>query len=213
MDCALRPTTELARRRFQVIVLDRPRHAELIAEIRSAGARIRLISDGDVAAAIATARPDSGVDVLMGVGGCAEGVIAAAALKCMGGAIQGLLWPRHEEDRAAIQAAGLDPAQVLTTSQLCGGEEVFFAATGVSDGDLLQGVRFTATGATTSSMVMRHRSGTIREARARTPRHRSRISRVTCAQITTHHRWTPRPAAPPARAAGAQPSHAATAAR
>jgi hypothetical protein len=149
-----------------VIVLDRPRHAELIAEIRSAGARIRLISDGDVAAAIATARPDSGVDVLMGIGGCAEGVIAAAALKCMGGAIQGRLWPRHEEDRAAIQAADLDPAQVLTTSQLCGGDEVFFAATGVSDGDLLKGVRFTASGATTNSMVMRHRSGTIREARA-----------------------------------------------
>jgi hypothetical protein len=162
-----------------VIVLDRPRHAELIAEIRSAGARIRLISDGDVAAAIATARPDSGVDVLMGIGGCAEGVIAAAALKCMGGAIQGRLWPRHEEDRAAIQAAGLDPAQVLTTSQLCGGDEVFFAATGVSDGDLLKGVRFTASGATTNSMVMRHRSGTIREARA--------AARWPCAA------WRPRP--------------------
>ena len=119
-------------------MLDRPRHAELIAQIRAAGARIRLLSDGDVAAAIATARPDSGVDVLMGVGGCAEGVIAAAALRCMGGAIQGRLWPRHEEDRAAIHKAGLDPADVLTTQRLCGGEEVFFAATGVSDGDLLQ---------------------------------------------------------------------------
>jgi fructose-1,6-bisphosphatase II len=106
----------------QVIVLDRPRHAELIQHIRAAGARIRLISDGDVAAAIAVARPDSGVDVLMGVGGCAEGVIAAAALKCMGGAIQGRLWPRHDEDRAAILAAGLDPEEVLTTSRLCGGE-------------------------------------------------------------------------------------------
>ena len=106
----------------QVIVLDRPRHAELIQHIRAAGARIRLISDGDVAAAIAVARPDSGVDVLMGVGGCAEGVIAAAALKCMGGAIQGRLWPRHDEDRAAILAAGLDPTEVLTTSRLCGGE-------------------------------------------------------------------------------------------
>ena len=168
-----RRSTE-SRHALQVIVLDRPRHSELIAEIRSAGARIRLISDGDVAAAIATARPDSGVDVLWGIGGCAEGVIAAAALKCMGGAIQGRLWPRHEEDRAAILAAGLDPTQVLTTSQLCGGDEVFFAATGVSDGDLLRGVRFTATGATTTSMVMRHRSGTIREARAR-PLERKRV--------------------------------------
>ncbi len=95
-----------------VIVLDRPRHAALIQQIRTAGARIRLLSDGDVAAAIAVAMPDSGVDVLMGVGGCAEGVIAAAALKCMGGEIQGRLWPRHEEDRAAILAAGLDPAEV-----------------------------------------------------------------------------------------------------
>lgn len=182
-----------------VIVLDRPRHAELIAEIRSAGARIRLISDGDVAAAIATARPDSGVDVLMGIGGCAEGVIAAAALKCMGGAIQGRLWPRHEEDRAAIQAAGLDPAQVLTTSQLCGGDEVFFAATGVSDGDLLKGVRFTASGATTNSMVMRHRSGTIREARA--------AARWPCRCVASS------PSPPPSHAARARRSRRSTAGR
>ena len=191
-----------------VIVLDRPRHTELIAEIRAAGARIRLISDGDVAAAIATARPDSGVDVLWGIGGCAEGVIAAAALKCMGGAIQGRLWPRHEEDRAAIQAAGLDPTHVLTTSQLCGGEEVFFAATGVSDGDLLRGVRFTATGATTTSMVMRHRSGTIREARVPPQKRRRLPPHALPLQITTHHRWSPRHANAPPRTAAAALQHA-----
>jgi hypothetical protein len=106
------PACPPRRARAQVIVLDRPRHAELVAQIRSAGARIRMIADGDVAAAIATAMPGSGVDVLMGVGGCAEGVIAAAALKCMGGAIQGRLWPRHEADRAAIVAAGMDPSEV-----------------------------------------------------------------------------------------------------
>ena len=198
---------------MQVIVLDRPRHTELIAEIRAAGARIRLISDGDVAAAIATARPDSGVDVLWGIGGCAEGVIAAAALKCVGGAIQGRLWPRHEEDRAAILAAGLDPTQVLTTSQLCGGEEVFFAATGVSDGDLLRGVRFTATGATTTSMVMRHRSGTIREARARPRRSAACASPHSPPQVTTHHRWAPRTTNATPRAAGGALLHAPAAAR
>ena len=194
-------------------MLDRPRHTELIAEIRAAGARIRLISDGDVAAAIATARPDSGVDVLWGIGGCAEGVIAAAALKCMGGAIQGRLWPRHEEDRAAILAAGLDPTQVLTTSQLCGGEEVFFAATGVSDGDLLRGVRFTATGATTTSMVMRHRSGTIREVRARPRRSEACASPHSPPQVTTHHRWAPRTTNATPRAAGGALLHAPAAAR
>ena len=102
-----------------VVMLDRPRHAQLLSDIRAAGARCRLLSDGDVAAAIAAARPDSGVDVLMGVGGCAEGVIAAAALKCMGGAIQGRLWPRHEEDRKAILAAGLDPEEVRFPAAPC----------------------------------------------------------------------------------------------
>lgn len=109
-----------------------------MAQIRAAGARIRMLSDGDVAAAVAAAAPGSGVDVLMGIGGCAEGVIAAAALRCMGGAIQGRVWPRHQEDRDAFAKAGLDPTAVLTTERLCGGTEVFFAATGVSDGDLLQ---------------------------------------------------------------------------
>jgi fructose-1,6-bisphosphatase II len=146
-----------------VVMLDRPRHAQLVKEVRAAGARIRLISDGDVAAAIAVARPGSNVDVLMGVGGTPEGVIAAAALKCLGGSIQGRLWPRHDEDRAAFAAAGLDPTAVLTTDTLCAGQEVLFAATGVSDGELLQGVRFTPQGATTSSLVMRLKSGTIRE--------------------------------------------------
>ncbi len=175
-----------------VIVLDRPRHAKLIEEIRAAGARIRLISDGDVAAAIATARPDSTVDVLMGVGGTPEGVIAAAALKCLGGSIQGRLWPRDEADRAAILAAGRDPSEVLTTNTLCGGEEVLFAATGVSDGELLRGVRFTSEGATTSSLVMRYKSGTVRE-------------------IQTTHRWmqpaTLRPGLTAVQMAGAVPTH------
>lgn len=114
-----------------VVMLDRPRHAALKEQVRDAGARIRMISDGDVAAAIACAMPGSGVDVLMGVGGSPEGVIAAAALRCLGGNIQALLWPRDEDDRAAIEASGRDPSAVLPMHCLCGGEEVFFAATGV----------------------------------------------------------------------------------
>jgi len=176
-----------------VVMLDRPRHAKLVSEVRAAGARIRLISDGDVAAAIATARPGSNVDVLMGIGGTPEGVIAAAALKCLGGSIQGRLWPRDEADRSAIIAAGFDPSTVLTTEMLCGGQEVLFAATGVSDGELLQGVRFTSEGATTSSLVMRYRSGTIRE-------------------INTTHRWKQpaslRPTLTAVQLAGAMPTHA-----
>jgi fructose-1,6-bisphosphatase II len=149
-------------RDLTVVILDRPRHAELIEEVRSAGARIRLITDGDVYGSIAAGSPGSGVDVLMGIGGTPEGVISAAALKCMGGEIQGRLWPRNDEERAGIEAAGLDISAVLTTDTLVRGDNCFFAATGITDGPLLDGVRFDARGITTQSLVMRSRSGTVR---------------------------------------------------
>jgi fructose-1,6-bisphosphatase II len=145
-----------------VVILDRPRHAELIDEVRAAGARIRLISDGDVYGSIAAGSPGSGVDVLMGVGGTPEGVISAAALKCMGGELQGRLWPRNDAERQVIIDAGLDPTAVLTTEDLVHGDNCFFAATGITDGPLLDGVRFDARGVTTQSLVMRSRSGTVR---------------------------------------------------
>jgi fructose-1,6-bisphosphatase II len=145
-----------------VCVLDRPRHAELIKEIRRTGARVRFISDGDVAGAIAAARPNTGVDLLVGIGGTPEGVIAAAALKCMGGSIQGRLWPTSDDERAKAVDAGLDLAQVLTTDELVRGNNVFFCATGVTDGDLLRGVHYRAGGCTTQSIVMRSKSGTVR---------------------------------------------------
>jgi len=144
------------------IVLDRPRHEELIDEIRSAGARIRLITDGDVAAAISTAWQESGDDVLFGIGGTPEGVIAAAALKAMGGEIQGRLWPRSDEERRAAMAGGYDLEHILTTDDLVRGDNVFFAATGVTDGELLRGVRYHSGGATTESILTRSRTGTIR---------------------------------------------------
>jgi fructose-1,6-bisphosphatase II len=145
-----------------VCVLDRPRHAELIKEIRRTGARIRFISDGDVAGAIAAARPNTGVDLLVGIGGTPEGVIAAAAIKCMGGSIQGRLWPTSDDERAKAVDAGLDLDQVLTTDELVRGNNVFFCATGVTDGDLLRGVHYRAGGCTTQSIVMRSKSGTVR---------------------------------------------------
>ena len=145
-----------------VCVLDRPRHRDLIAEIRRTGARIRFISDGDVAGAISAARPSTGVDMLIGIGGTPEGVIAAAALKCMGGEIQGKLWPQTDEERARAIAAGLDLDQVLLTDDLVRGNNVFFCATGVTDGDLLRGVHYRAGGCTTQSIVMRSKSGTVR---------------------------------------------------
>jgi fructose-1,6-bisphosphatase II len=145
-----------------VTVLDRPRHRDLIAEIRRTGARIRFISDGDVAGAISAARPSTGVDMLVGVGGTPEGVIAAAALKCMGGEIQGKLWPQTDEERARARDAGLDLDQVLLTDDLVRGNNVFFCATGVTDGDLLRGVHYRAGGCTTQSIVMRSKSGTVR---------------------------------------------------
>jgi fructose-1,6-bisphosphatase II len=149
-------------RDLTAIVLDRPRHQDLIEEIRAAGARIRLISDGDIFGAIATAWEDTGVDILFGVGGTPEGVTAAAALKCMGGEIQGRLWPRNDQERDAAIAAGYDLEAVLTTDDLVQGDNCFFAATGVTDGELLRGVRFTHRGAVTQSLVMRSRSGTVR---------------------------------------------------
>ena len=149
-------------RDLTVAILDRPRHAALIDEVRTAGARIKLISDGDIFGSIATAWPDAGVDVLIGVGGTPEGVISAAALKCMGGEIQGMLWPRDDADRDAIIAAGHDLSTVLTTDMLVQGDNCFFAATGITDGELLNGVRYISGGARTQSLVMRSRSGTVR---------------------------------------------------
>ena len=155
------------------VVLDRDRHVGLVEELRMAGARIKLISDGDVEAAIAVCDPESGVDALFGIGGTPEGVIAAAAIRCMGGEIQGQLWVRSPEEAAACRAAGTDPMRVLRTNDLCGGEEVFFTVTGISDGDLLDGVNFHDFGATTHSYIMRAPSGTIR-------------------YMKTYHRWKDR---------------------
>jgi len=153
-------------REVDVVVLERDRHDELIAELRAAGARVRLIRDGDVAPAIAAAQPGTSVDMLYGIGGTPEGVISAAALKCVGGGIQARLWPRNDGEREALLAAGLDPATVLHTNDLVSGEDVFVAATGVTTGALLQGVQYTSGGATTDSIVMRSRSGTVRRIRA-----------------------------------------------
>ncbi len=149
-------------RDLTVVILDRPRHDDLIAEVRASGARIRSIPDGDAPAAIATAWPDSGADVLMGIGGTPEGVISAAALKCMGGEIQGKLHARNDEERQAAIDAGYEIDAVLTTDDLVKGNNCFFAATGITDGELLRGVRYDSRGATTQSLVMRSRSGTVR---------------------------------------------------
>ena len=149
-----------------VTILDRDRHEEFIKRIREAGARVRLITDGDVAGAIATARPNLGIDLLYGIGGTPEGVTAACALKCLGGEIQGKLWPRNDDERRRAIDAGYDLGMVLTTNDLVSGEDVFFATTGVTDGYLLDGVRTTHDGAITESLVMRSRSGTIRTIRS-----------------------------------------------
>jgi len=145
-----------------MMILDRPRHDEFIERVRKLGARVHLLSDGDVAGAITAARQGTGVDLLYGIGGTPEGVVAAAALKCQGGAIQARLHPRNDEERAAAQKAGYDLDRVLNTEDLVHGEDVFFAATGITDGSLVQGVRFSPDCATTESIVMRARSGTIR---------------------------------------------------
>ena len=149
-----------------VVVLDRNRHTELIAELRDAGARVHLITDGDVAPSIAAASGRSEVDLLVGIGGTPEGVISAAAIKCLGGAMQGRLWPRDEEERRKLVDAGYDVDRVLTSDDLVSGDDVFVAATGVTSGALLAGVRYTRGGAVTDSIVMRSRSGTVRRIQA-----------------------------------------------
>ncbi|MEW6624617.1 MAG: class II fructose-bisphosphatase [Bacillota bacterium] len=146
-----------------VVILDRPRHNKLIADIRRAGARIKLISDGDVSPAVATAFEDSGVDMMMGIGGAPEGVLAAAALACLGGDMQGRLMPEDEEEIERIHRMGLlDEKKLLTLDDLVRGDDVIFAATGITDGDLLRGVRYNSRGASTHTIVMRAKTGTVR---------------------------------------------------
>ncbi len=146
-----------------VVALDRERHHEGIREIREAGARVRLLPDGDVAGALLAVMPDAPVDLLWGMGGTPEGVISAAAIKCIGGEMLGRMWPRNDEEREAAEQAGYDLNRVLTTADLIDSEDCFFAATGVSDGDMLQGVRYQGTGgASTESLVMRSRTSTVR---------------------------------------------------
>jgi fructose-1,6-bisphosphatase II len=149
---------------LMVIMLDRERHAEGVAAIREAGARIRFITDGDVSAALLAVTEGTGVDLLWGIGGTPEGVLSAAAIKCMGGQLLGRLWPRDDDERQRAKEAGYDLSEVLDTDRLVGGHDVFFAATGVTDGDLLQGVRYQdGAEASTESLVMRSRSGTVRK--------------------------------------------------
>ena len=145
-----------------VIMLDRPRHNEMLAEVREAGARVKMISDGDIVAGIQAALPGTGVDMLLGIGGSPEAVLTAAAIRCIGGAIQCKPWPRDEAERERAIADGVDLEKVYDTTDLVGGEDVFFSATGASTGDLLKGVRFMGGGAETQSLVMRSRSGTVR---------------------------------------------------
>jgi fructose-1,6-bisphosphatase II len=155
-----------------VVVLERDRHDDLIAELRESGARVNLIRDGDVAPSIAAAQPFTGVDLLMGIGGTPEGVISAAAIKCMGGAIQGKLWPRNDGERDALVEAGFAIERVLTADDLVAGADVFVAATGVTSGSLLRGVRTSSGGVETESIVMRSRSGTVRRIAAYHPQHK-----------------------------------------
>ena len=145
-----------------VCILDRPRHAQLIEDVRAAGARIRFISDGDVAGAIMAARPGTGIDLLVGIGGTPEGIIAAAALKCMGGAIQGRLWPTSDDEKQKAIDAGHDLDRVLDINDLVSGDDVFFCATGITDGELMRGAHYFADSVSTQSIVMRSKSGTIR---------------------------------------------------
>jgi fructose-1,6-bisphosphatase II len=149
-----------------VTVLDRPRHEQLVATLRDVGARVYLITDGDVAGAISAASKRSGTDLLMGIGGTPEGVISAAALKALGGAMQGRLYPRNDAERQELIDEGFDLDRILTTDDLVSGDDVFFAATGITDGSLLGGVKYWPDGATTYSMVMRSRSGTVRQVEA-----------------------------------------------
>ncbi len=156
---ALDKTTE----DLTVCILDRPRHQDLVARVRSTGARIKFISDGDVAGAIMAARPDTGIDLLLGVGGTPEGIITACAMKAMGGVIQGKLWPKDDDERQKAIDAGHDLDRVLSTDDLVTGDNCFFVATGITTGELLTGVRYGSGSAVTNSLVMRSKSGTIRE--------------------------------------------------
>lgn len=149
-------------RDLAVVMLDRPRHAEMAEEVRAAGARIRFITDGDVAGAVMAAMPGTGIDVLLGIGGAPEGVVAACAIRCIGGQIQCKLWPRDDAERAAVAEHGIDVSRVLGAEDLVRGDDVFFAATGITDGELLKGVQYFGDGATTQSVVMRSRTGTVR---------------------------------------------------
>ena len=149
-----------------VVMLDRPRHEDAVKEIREAGARVRFISDGDVSAALFAVTGEGGVDLLWGIGGTPEGVLSAAAIKCLGGQLLGRLWPRDDDERQAAIDRGYDLDEVLDVDRLISGDDVFFAATGVTDGELLHGVRYTAGKARTESLVMRSRSGTVRRVRA-----------------------------------------------
>jgi fructose-1,6-bisphosphatase II len=159
-----------------VMVLDRPRHEQLIKEIRATGARVRLIPDGDVAGAIAAAEEGTGVDMLMGTGGAPEAVVAACALKALGGDMQCKLYFRDEGERRSVEASGIDPEMILTIDGLVSSDDVFFAATGITSGELLRGVIYTETGAVTESVVMRAKSGTIRYMRA--VHHQDKLSRI-----------------------------------
>jgi fructose-1,6-bisphosphatase II len=154
--------TDRAVSELTVCVLDRPRHTELVAAIRAAGARIRFLLDGDVAGAIMAVSPSTGVDLLVGVGGTPEGVLAACALRCLGGEMFGRLIARNDDERTAILDAGFDLDRILSTTDLVSGDNVFFTATGITDGDLLRGVRYNGGGAHTQSIVMRSKSGTVR---------------------------------------------------
>jgi len=145
-----------------VVILDRPRHEALINDVRTAGARIKLITDGDVAGAVMAAMPGTGLDVMLGIGGSPEAVVAAAALKCIGGDMQCKLWPRNDHEWTVVREKGIDVQKVLTLHDLVASDNVFFAATGITDGELLRGVHYTGAGATTQSVVMRSRTGTVR---------------------------------------------------
>jgi fructose-1,6-bisphosphatase II len=145
-----------------VVILDRPRHDELVREVREAGARIKMIPDGDVAGAMMATMPGTGIDVLMGIGGAPEAVIAAAALTCLGGEIQTRLWPRNDEERRIVAEKQIDVDRIFTVTDLVGGDNVFFSATGITDGELLQGIHYSSNGATSQTLVMRSRSGTVR---------------------------------------------------
>jgi fructose-1,6-bisphosphatase II len=166
-------------RDVMVVMLDRERHHDAMREVREAGARVRLITDGDVSASLLAVSENSPVDLLWGIGGTPEGVISAAAIKCIGGQLLGRLWPRNEDERTAAAEAGYNLDQILTCDDLVQGENAFFSATGVTDGDVLQGVRYQGDGATTESLVMRSRSGTVRRIHARHDRAKMRAMGIT----------------------------------